>query len=121
MLLLDGRFLVDEAKTAVEVRKGENGFVSREEVARAARELMAEPEGDAVKENVRKLREKVKKAVCEADGSVQKSVEKFLAELKTSRRDCPTSPSNMTTRGSLIDKSSILKHNLVQTGSPMGA
>ncbi|KAG0576275.1 hypothetical protein KC19_5G068000 [Ceratodon purpureus] len=119
--MLNCRFLVDEAKTAVEVRKGENGFVSREEVARAARELMAEPEGDAVKENVRKLREKVKKAVCEADGSVQKSVENFLAELKTSRRDCPTSPSNMTTRGRLIDKSSILKHNLVQTGSPMGA
>ncbi|KAG0615797.1 hypothetical protein M758_5G067700 [Ceratodon purpureus] len=122
LFMLDGRFLVDEAKTAVEVRKGENGFVSREEVARAARELMAEPEGDAVKENVRKLREKVKKAVCEADGSVHESVEKFLAELKTSRRDCPTSPSNMTTRGSLIDhKSSILKHNLVQTCSPMGA
>jgi hypothetical protein len=73
----------DEAKTAVEVRKGANGFVSREEVARAVRELMAEPEGEAVKENVRILRDKVKETVCE-DGSVQESVEQFLAELRTS-------------------------------------
>lgn len=81
--MLNCRFLVDEAKTAVEVRKGENGFVSREEVARAVRELMAEPEGEAVKENVRILRDKVKETVCE-DGSVQESVEQFLAELRTS-------------------------------------
>ncbi|KAG0615457.1 hypothetical protein M758_5G042700 [Ceratodon purpureus] len=80
--MLNCRFLVDEAKTAVEVRKGANGFVSSEEVARAVRQLMAEPEGEDAKENVRKLRDKVKAAVSD-DGSVQRSIKTFLAELKT--------------------------------------
>ena len=64
------------------MRKGANGFVSSEEVARAVRQLMAEPEGEDAKENVRKLRDKVKAAVSD-DGSVQRSIKTFLAELKT--------------------------------------
>ena len=73
---------MDETKSAVEVRKGVDGFVSREEVARAVVQLMAGPEKAAVKENVRKLRDKVKAAVSDG-GSVDKSIETFLAELKT--------------------------------------
>lgn len=78
----NGRFLVDEAKTALEVHKGPNAFVSREEVARAVRQLMTEPEGE-VRANVGKLREQLKEAVSK-DGSVQRSIENFLAEIRSS-------------------------------------
>ncbi|XP_024399644.1 UDP-glycosyltransferase 76C1 [Physcomitrium patens] len=79
---LNCRFLVDEAKTALEVHKGPNAFVSREEVARAVRQLMTEPEGE-VRANVGKLREQLKEAVSK-DGSVQRSIENFLAEIRSS-------------------------------------
>ena len=60
----------------MEVHKGADGFVSRDEVARAVRELLA---SEATKANVHKLGEKVEEAM---DGSVQKSVKAFLDGLK---------------------------------------
>ena len=79
------RFLVDEAHAALEVHKDVNAFVSREEVVRAARQLMVAPEGGIVRENVGKLRDKLKEAVAK-DGSVQESVEMFVAELRSHSR-----------------------------------
>jgi len=75
---------VDEAHAAVEVHKGADAFVSREEVVRAVRALMVESEGEMVRTNVGKLREQVKEAISR-EGSVQGSIDKFLAELRASK------------------------------------
>lgn len=77
------RFLVDEAHAAVEVQRGADAFVSREEVVRAVRALMVESEGEMVRANVGRLREQVKEAISK-EGSVQGSIDNFLAELRDS-------------------------------------
>lgn len=80
LLFWNCRFLVDELQAAIEVHKGADGMVSHEEVVRGVRVLMGEPEGDKVRANVGKLRDKMKEAVSK-DGSVQRHIIAFLAEV----------------------------------------
>lgn len=78
---LNCRFLVDEAHAAIEVHKGADGMVSQEEVARAVRVLMGEPEGEKVRATVGKLRDQMAEATSK-NGSVNANVDAFIEELR---------------------------------------
>jgi hypothetical protein len=56
--------------------------VTKEEVERAARQMMEEPEGVTIRMNVKNLRDKVKEALGEG-GSVERSIKRLVDELRT--------------------------------------
>jgi hypothetical protein len=62
-------FLVKETKVAIEAKKGSNGLVSKEEVGRAARELMEGDGGVKIKKRMRELMEKANNAMDEGGSS----------------------------------------------------
>lgn len=81
LLECDKRLLVDNWEAATEIHKGPDGTVTKEEVERAVRQMMEEPEGVSIRMNVKKLRDKVKAALSEG-GSVERNVKRFVDELR---------------------------------------
>lgn len=81
VLECDTRLLVDNWEAGIEIHKEPDGTVTKEEVERAARQMMEEPEGVTIRMNVKKLRDKVKSALGEG-GSVERSVKRFVDELQ---------------------------------------
>jgi hypothetical protein len=73
---------VDDVKAAIEVCRVTDDFVTKEQISRAARRLMSEPEGVIAKTNVRNLQELALAAV-EEGGSVQRNLEDFFEELRS--------------------------------------
>jgi len=71
---------VDDVKAAIELCRVTDEFVTKEQISKAIRRLMTEPEGVIAKKNARKLQELALAAVREG-GSVQKNLEAFLQEL----------------------------------------
>lgn len=69
-------------KSAVEVCKVTDGFISKEKISQAIKRLATDPEGVIIRNNARKLRDLALKAV-EEGGSVQKNLEHFLQELRS--------------------------------------
>lgn len=79
---MNARFLVDDVKTAIEVCTVTDEFVTKEQISKAVRSLMSEPEGVVAKSNARKLQQLALAAV-EEGGSVQRHLEEFLEELRS--------------------------------------
>ena len=76
---------MDVVKAALEVCKVTDKFVVRDTLAKAVRRLMTDPEGEAVKSNVKKLQSLALQAVAEG-GSVQKNFKNFVEEVQAYRR-----------------------------------
>lgn len=76
---------MDDVKAALEVCKVTDKFVVKETVAKAVRRLMTDPEGEAVKINVKKLQSLALQAVAEG-GSVQKNLKDFVEEVRAYKR-----------------------------------
>lgn len=79
---MNARFLVDEAKVALEVCTLTDGFITKDHISKVVRSLMREPEGALCRINALKLRNLALAAVSEG-GSVPKSLQKFLQELRS--------------------------------------
>lgn len=73
--------LVDQFKVAIEAKMDRDGFVRREEVERAVRELMDEGGGMAVRERARELKEKAMSALAEG-GSSYKAMADAVSDWK---------------------------------------
>jgi len=80
---------VDGVKAALEVCKVTDKFVVKETLAKAVRRLMTDPEGEAVKSNVKKLQSLALQAVAEG-GSVQKNFQNFVEEVRAYKRRRPS-------------------------------
>jgi len=66
---MNALFLVKEMKVAIEAKEGSDGLVSKDEVARAAREIMEGDGGMKIKKRMRELMEKAKNALGEGGSS----------------------------------------------------
>ncbi|KAM3289291.1 UDP-glycosyltransferase 74E2 [Capsicum chacoense] len=73
----NAKFICDVWQTGVRVMAGENGVITREEVARSIRQVMEEEKGVTLKENASKWKQLAKEAVDER-GSSDKNIEEFL-------------------------------------------
>lgn len=76
---------MDDVKAALEVCKVTDKFVVKDTLAKAVRRLMTDPEGKAVKINVKKLQRLALQAVAEG-GSVQKNCKNFVEEVRAYKR-----------------------------------
>ncbi|CAM6071635.1 unnamed protein product [Sphagnum tenellum] len=76
------RFLVDTAKLAMEMKKGTDGFVSKQEVERNIRALMEEVEGESIKRNMKEMRSHARQAVAEG-GTSKQNLEVYINYLRT--------------------------------------
>ncbi|XP_059072300.1 UDP-glycosyltransferase 72B1-like [Cryptomeria japonica] len=75
--------LVKQIKVAIDLKMDNNGFVKREEVERAVRELMEGEEGRKAREKMKELKGKAKMAVMEG-GSTIKATARVAADLSAS-------------------------------------
>nr|UHU71019.1 glycosyltransferase [Withania somnifera] len=73
----NAKFICDVWQTGVRVKAGENGIITREEVASSIKEVMKEEKGVMLKENAIKWKNLAKEAVDEG-GSSDKNIEEFL-------------------------------------------
>ncbi|CAK9254625.1 unnamed protein product [Sphagnum jensenii] len=76
------RFLVHTAKVAMEMKKGTDGFVSKQEVERNIRALMEEVEGESIKSNMKEMRSHARQAVAEG-GTSKQNLEVYINYLRT--------------------------------------
>ncbi|CAK9190443.1 unnamed protein product [Sphagnum troendelagicum] len=76
------RFLVDTAKLAMEMKKGTDGFVSKQEVERNIRALMEEVEGESIESNMKEMRSHARQAVAEG-GTSKQNLEVYINYLRT--------------------------------------
>ncbi|KAH8972797.1 hypothetical protein BDL97_01G010900 [Sphagnum fallax] len=76
------RFLVDTAKVAMEMKKGTDGFVSKQEVERNIRALMEEVEGESIKSNMKEMRTHARQAVAEG-GTSKQNLQVYINYLRT--------------------------------------
>ena len=74
------RFLVDEAKAALDFTKGPNTIIEADEVARVVTQLFESEEGRMVREKASKLRDQAIQAVSPG-GSSAKNLELFVDEI----------------------------------------
>ncbi|GLJ47401.1 hypothetical protein SUGI_1000390 [Cryptomeria japonica] len=75
--------LVKQLKIAIDLKIDKKGFVKREEVERAVRELMEGEEGRMARNKMKELKEKAKMAVMEG-GSTIKVTARVAADLSAS-------------------------------------
>jgi hypothetical protein len=76
------RFLVHTAKLAMEMKKGTDGFVSKQEVERNIRALMEEVEGESIKSNMKEMRSHARQAVAEG-GTSKQNLQVYINYLRT--------------------------------------
>ncbi|CAM6045791.1 unnamed protein product [Sphagnum compactum] len=76
------RFLVHTAKLAMEMKKGTDGFVSKQEVERNIRALMEEVEGESIKSNMKEMRTHARQAVAEG-GTSKQNLQVYINYLRT--------------------------------------
>ncbi|KAH9573565.1 hypothetical protein CY35_01G007700 [Sphagnum magellanicum] len=76
------RFLVHTAKLAMEMKKGTDGFVSKQEVERNIRALMEEVEGESIKNNMKEMRTHARQAVAEG-GTSKQNLQVYINYLRT--------------------------------------
>ncbi len=76
------RFLVHTAKVAMEMKKGTDGFVSKQEVERNIRALMEEVEGESIKSNMKEMRSHARQAVAEG-GTSKQNLQVYINYLRT--------------------------------------
>ena len=79
------RFLVDEAKVALDFTTGPNKIIEADEVARVMKQLFESEEGRMVREKACKLRDQAIQAVAPG-GSSAKNLELFVDEITSFMR-----------------------------------
>nr|BAG80534.1 putative glycosyltransferase [Lycium barbarum] len=76
----NAKFISDVWQTGLRVKAGENGVITRDEVASSIREVMEEEKGVMLKKNAIKWKQLAKEAV-DVGGSSDKNIEEFLSNL----------------------------------------
>nr|UHH90514.1 UDP-glycosyltransferase [Nicotiana benthamiana] len=76
----NAKFISDAWRTGIRVKAGNDGVITREEVASSIREVMEEEKGVMLKENAIKWKNLAKEAVDEG-GSSDKNIEQFLSNV----------------------------------------